>query len=179
MIHPEEVFQIGYISKQRGLRGEVEMVFTDGCFEDGTAEYFVLDMDGLLVPFFWEEYRFKNSSTLILAFEDVDTEEKARRLVGHRVFYPKKHIAAPEDGGELELSSYRALTGFTATDAEGKTIGTVAAVDDSSANVLLSLLCADGKERVIPFHDDFLTDYDIKERYMRLSLPEGLLDIND
>lgn len=179
MILPEEVFQIGYISKQRGLRGEVEMVFTDDCFEDGTADYFVLDMDGLLVPFFWEEYRFKNSSTLILALEDIDTEEKARRLVGHRVFYPKKHVAQSEDGGERELSSYRALTGFTATDEKGQPIGTVEAVDDSSANVLLTLRCEDGKERVIPFHDDFLTDYDIRERYIRLRLPDGLLDIND
>ncbi len=176
MILPEEVFQIGYISRQRGLRGEVEMVFTDDCFAEGTAEYFVLEMDGLLVPFFWEEYRFKNTTTAILLFEGTDTEEKARRLVGSRVFYPKRHVA--ETAPDAALSSYRALTGFTATDAAGKEIGVVESVDDSSANILLTLRCGDGRERVIPFHDDFLTEYSLRERYIRLSLPEGILDIN-
>ena len=65
MIRLEEVFKIGYIAKHRGLRGEVELSFTDDCFDTGTAEYLVLDMDGILVPFFWEEYRFKNDDTAI------------------------------------------------------------------------------------------------------------------
>ena len=89
MIRNEEVFKIGYISKHRGLRGEVELVFTDDCFDTGTADYLVLDMDGILVPFFWEEYSFKNQDTAILKLEQIDTEEQARRLVGHSVFYPK------------------------------------------------------------------------------------------
>lgn len=177
MISPEEVFPIGHISKQRGLRGEVEMIFTDDCFDRGGAEYLVLEMDGLLVPFFWEEYRFKNNCTLILKLSDVDTEPQARHLVGHRVFYPKAFAPQDEEDGET-LSSYRALAGFTATDETGRTIGTVTAVDDSSSNVLLTLLCADGRERVVPFHNDFLTGYDLRERYIRLRLPVGLLDIN-
>lgn len=73
MIRHNEVFKIGYIAKHRGLRGEVKMSFTDDCFDRGTAPYLVLDMDGILVPFFWEEYRFKtktlslsSSKTLIM-----------------------------------------------------------------------------------------------------------------
>ena len=40
MIRLEEVFKIGYIAKHRGLRGEVELSFTDDCFDTGTAETF-------------------------------------------------------------------------------------------------------------------------------------------
>ena len=90
MIRESEVFKIGYIAKHRGLRGEVELSFTDDCFDTGSAEYLVLDMDGILVPFFWEEYRFKNDDTAIIKFEDVDTDGQARRLVGHSVYYPKR-----------------------------------------------------------------------------------------
>ena len=60
MIRDTEVFKIGYIAKQRGLRGEVEMSFTDDCFDAGSADYLVLDMDGILVPFFWEEVSLRN-----------------------------------------------------------------------------------------------------------------------
>lgn len=97
MIRDNEVFKIGYISKQRGLRGEVEMVFTDDCFDTGSADYLVLDMDGILVPFFWEEYSFKNNETAILKFEEIDSEEQARKLVGHSVYYPKEHTAEADE----------------------------------------------------------------------------------
>ena len=54
MIRSEEVFYIGKVSKFRGIQGEVEILFTDDAFDRGDAEYLVLEMEGILVPFFWE-----------------------------------------------------------------------------------------------------------------------------
>lgn len=176
MIRLEEVFKIGYIAKHRGLRGEVELSFTDDCFDTGSAEYLVLDMDGILVPFFWEEYRFKNDDTAIVKFEDVDNEAQARRLVGHGVYYPKAHLV--HDEGEGELSSYKALTGFTVYNQEGAYVGTVAQVDDSSANVLLTIEEESGDEVMLPFHNDFLLNYDLRERTLQLFIPEELINLN-
>lgn len=179
MIRTDEVFKIGYITKHRGLRGEVELSFTDDCFDTGDAEYLVLDMDGIFVPFFWEEYRFKNNDTAIVKFEHIDNEEQARRLAGHAVFYPKAHVAASKTDGGQTLSSYKALTGFTVYDAAGKALGEITHVDDSSANTLITLAQADGQEFILPFHNDFLVNFDLKERFLQLELPEGLLEIND
>jgi len=179
MICDEEVFRIGYITRQRGLRGEVEMTFTDDCFDTGSAEYMVLDMDGILVPFFWEEYRFKNNDTAIIKFEDIDNEEQARHITGHAVFYPKKHLAPAQKGEETTLSSYKALTGFSINDENGKPVGTVTDVDDSSQNILLTLQRPDGTEAIIPFHNDFLLHFDFRERTLQLCLPEGLISLND
>ena len=176
MIRLEEVFKIGYIAKHRGLRGEVELSFTDDCFDTGTAEYLVLDMDGILVPFFWEEYRVKNDDTAIVKFEDVENEEQARRLVGHCVYYPKAHLT--QDEGEGELSSYKALTGFAVYNQEGTYVGTVAHVDDSSANVLLTIEEESGDEVMLPFHNDFLLNYDLRDRTLQLFIPEELINLN-
>ena len=177
MIRTDEVFKIGYIAKHRGLRGEVELAFTDDCFDTGTAEYLVLDMDGIFVPFFWEEYSFKNQDTAIIKFEDIDCEEQARRLVGHAVFYPKSHLCNDtNDGGTL--SSYRALTGFNVYNADGTAVGTITLVDDSSANILLIIDCPDGNELMLPFHDDFLLQFDLRERSIQLDIPEELLHLN-
>ena len=71
MIRKEDVLQIGYISKYRGISGEVEITFTDSVFDEGESEYLVFQLDGLFVPFFWEEYRFKNNDTAILKFEAI------------------------------------------------------------------------------------------------------------
>lgn len=180
MIRREDVFSIGYIAKHRGLKGEVELFFTDDIFDTGHSPYLILDMDGILVPFFWEEYRFKNADTAIFKFEDIDTEQQARSLVGHAVCYPKAEVPQPEDDNTAPmLSSFKALTGYTVSDTEGGHLGKVVGVDDSSANVLLYIEDEHGQETIIPFHPDFLVQFDYPGRSLLLRLPEGLLNLNN
>lgn len=175
MIKEEEVFYIGYLSKYRGLDGELELVFTDDAFDRGTSEYLVLKLDGILVPFFWEEYRFKNDTTAIVKLEDIDTDADAKKLVGKEVYYPLCHEAT--DDAPAELRSLKAFTGFSVATAAGP-LGTVAGVDDSSANTLLYIDTPQGQEVIVPLHADFLTAYDLKARTLTLTLPDGLLDLN-
>ena len=108
MIRQDEVFYIGKISKFRGICGETELLFTDDVFDRGEAPYLVIDMNGILVPFFWEEYRFKNNDTAIFKFEDINDEKAAKRLVGHSVFYPKK-FNVEADTPDAHLSSWKAF----------------------------------------------------------------------
>lgn len=169
MIQSEEVFLIGRIMRTHGTRGEVEVQYTDSPFDGGEADYLVLELDGIFVPFFFTEWRYKGKESALFTFEDINDEGRAKMLVGTQVYYPFNAI--PEEACE-ELSSLRALTGFT---AEG--IGRIVNVDDSTANVLLTIERPDGSEVLIPYHDDFLQDYDIRQRSITLNLPEGLLDI--
>lgn len=175
MIREDEIFNIGHVTKTRGLNGEVEIRFTDDIFDRGEADYLVLLMDGIPVPYFFEEYRFKNDTTAIFKFADLDNEAAARHIVGRSVCYP--HTAVPEDEAGT-LSSYKALTGFRVSDENGRFIGTVEAVDDSSANILLFLATNDGGELYLPFHDDLLIAFDLHERTLQLHIPEGLLSLN-
>ena len=86
----------------------------------------------------------------------------------------------PEDGEEgAELRSWQALTGFALYHADGTPIGTVQAVDDATANILLIIDRADGTQTYLPFHEDFLVEARLKERALFLNVPPGLLEIND
>lgn len=176
MIRKEDVLQIGYISKYRGISGEVEITFTDSVFDEGESEYLVFQLDGLFVPFFWEEYRFKNNDTAIFKFEEINSEAEAKKFVKTPVFYPTKFV--PETD---MLRSWKSLVGFSVHDLHKGCIGKVNAVDDSSANILLYISTeGDGEEKeiIIPFHDDFLVEYNIQQRSLLLELPEGLLNLN-
>ena len=107
MIREDEVYQIGVVTRTHGIRGEVAMAFTDDVWDRAEADYLVLRIDGILVPFFMEEYRFRSDSVALVKFCDIDTQERARELTGCDVFFPR--ALAADDEAPLSLNS---LVGF-------------------------------------------------------------------
>ena len=89
MIREEEVFQIGKLGKTHGVKGEISFLFDDDVFDRVDADYLILKIDGILVPFFIEEYRFKSDSNALMKFEGIDTQEQARDLTGTDVYFPR------------------------------------------------------------------------------------------
>ena len=169
MIRPEEVYKIGRMGKAHGVKGEVSFQFDDDIFDRVDADYLVLDIDGILVPFFMEEYRFRNDTVCLVKFCDIDTQQRAQELTGCDVYFPR--ALAEEADDDLSLAS---LVGFTIVSApDGFPVGIIASIDDTTANILFEL--EDG--RLIPANDDLIVDIDTEHRQIRMNIPEGLLDI--
>ncbi|MBP3286752.1 MAG: 16S rRNA processing protein RimM [Prevotella sp.] len=169
MIRQEEVYKIGRLGKAHGVKGEVSFQFDDDVFDRTDADYLILDIDGILVPFFMEEYRFRSDALALVKFCDVDTQERASELTGSNVYFPRA-LAEDEEG----MPSLASLIGFDLVEAKnGIRVGTIATIDDSTANLLFEL--EDG--RLIPASDDLITDINIKERTIKMEIPEGLLEI--
>lgn len=169
MIKQEEVYRIGRLGKTHGVKGEVSLQFDDDIFDRVDADYLVLELDGILVPFFIEEYRFRSDTVALIKFEDVDTQQRANELTGCDVYFPR--ALAANDEGEVSLSL---LVGFDLVEANGgTTIGRIAAIDDTTANLLFEL--EDG--RLIPANDDLIRDIDTKRKTIKMEIPEGLLEL--
>ena len=169
MITKEEVYRIGKLGKAHGVKGEVSLLFDDDVFDRVDADYLVIETEGILVPFFIEEYRFRSDSTALMKFEGVDSQEKARELTGCDVFFPR-HLA---DDVEDNLS-WAAIVGYTIVDATTeKPIGRIASVDDSTINVLFCL--EDGT--LIPASDKLIIAVDSEKREIEIHLPEGILEL--
>lgn len=169
MIRQEEVYKIGRLGKAHGVKGEVSFQFDDDVFDRTDADYLILDIDGILVPFFMEEYRFRSDALALVKFCDVDTQERASELTGSNVYFPRA-LAEDEEG----MPSLASLIGFDLVEAkDGIRVGTIATIEDSTANLLFEL--EDG--RLIPASDDLITDINIKERTIKMEIPEGLLEI--
>ena len=169
MIKQEEVYRIGRLGKAHGVKGEVTLQFDDDIFDRVDADYLVLDIDGILVPFFFEEYRFRSDTVALVKFEDIDTQQRAQELTGCDVYFPRALADDDEDSPSLAL-----LVGFNLVEAATQTkVGTIAAVDDSTANILFEL--EDG--RLIPANDDLITAIDQTSRTITMHLPDGLLEL--
>ena len=169
MIKAEEVYKIGHLGKAHGVKGEVSFQFDDDIFDRVDADYLVLDIDGILVPFFMEEYRFRSDTVCLVKFKGVDTQQRAQELTGCDVFFPR---ALAEEGDEMP--SLASLVGFDIVNvSDGRTIGNIVAIDDSTVNILFEL--EDGT--LIPASDELITNIDAEQRTIRMNIPEGLLDI--
>ena len=169
MIKQEEVYRIGRLGKTHGVRGEVSLQFDDDIFDRVDADYLVLELDGILVPFFIEEYRFRSDTVALMKFEDVDTQQRANELTGCDVYFLR--ALAANDEGDVSLSL---LVGFDLVEANGgTTIGRIAAIDDTTANLLFEL--EDGC--LIPANDDLIRDIDTKRKTIKMEIPEGLLEL--
>ncbi len=170
MIKEQEVYKIGIIGKAHGVKGELSIQIDDDVFDRVDAEYIVLKLDGIFVPFFMEEYRFKSDSVTLVKFEGVDTQERARELTGVEVYFPRE-LAEQDEKAEL---SYAALVGYTLIDNNsGNPVGTIAYVDEQTINIMFEL--EDG--RLIPASEELIVDIDQKNRTITLDIPEGILDL--
>ena len=169
MIKREDVYKIGRLGKAHGVKGEVSFQFDDDIFDTTDADYLILEIDGILVPFFMEEYRFRNDSLALVKFCDVDTQQRASELTGCDVYFPR--TLAEESEGQLSLSS---LVGFDIVEASNsKVVGKIAAIDDTTQNILFEL--EDG--RLIPASDELITNIDTNRQQIIVQIPTGLLEI--
>ena len=169
MIKKEDVYKIGRIGKAHGVKGEVAFNFDDDVFDRVDAEYLILEVDGILVPFFMEEYRFRSDNTALVKFEDIDTQDRARELTNCDVYF----LRSEADDEEEELS-YSFLVGFDIIDDQsGKKVGTIASIDDNTINILFEL--EDGT--LIPASEELITDIDKDNKTITIALPEGILEL--
>lgn len=100
--------------------------------------------DGLLVPF-----RSENISDLI----------------GEEGFVLRSDVNDEEEG----LLTWQDLVGYTVVD-EDQEIGIIETVDESTINTLATL--TDG--RMLPLHEDFITEIDEDAQILRVRLPFAL-----
>ena len=169
MIREDEVYKIGQLGKPHGVRGEITFSFTTDVWDRVDADYLVLLIDGILVPFFMEEYRFRGEHSALLKFVDIDRIEDVQELSGAEVFFPYE-LTPEDDEADYTWSHFE---GFRVEDEEKGDLGEIVRVDDSTDNVLFEL--RDGC--LIPAVEAFIRDIDHEQRVVRMALPDGLLDL--
>lgn len=175
MIRREDVFKIGRMGKPHGMKGELSMQCDDDVFDRVNANYLVLDVDGILVPFFIEEYRFRSDDVVLMKLEDIDSEQQARELTGYDVYF----LHSLADNGESKEVSWQQLQGFEVLDHQydDRVVGRVAGIDISTVNTLLEVEREDGSDVFIPASEELVVDVDIAGRQIVLDIPDGLLEL--
>ena len=108
-------------------------------------EFIFVKRDGLFVPF---------------------RSENISELIGEEGFALRTDIQEEEDSA----LTWQDLVGWTIEDESSGILGTIDNIDESTINTLATL--NDG--RLLPLHEDFITDIDEKSRVLHVNLPFAL-----
>ena len=143
------------------------MQVEDDIFDRTDADYLVLELDNIMVPFFIEEYYFKTDTTALIKFEGIDSLERAKEFANIDVYFPR-NIKDNSIDSEEEAFSYPMLVGFQVND-----IGKIAYIDHQTENIMFEL--EDGT--LIPASEELIEDIDVPNKQIKMTIPEGLLDL--
>ena len=167
----DDCYQIGYIVKTHGLKGEVKIVLdVDAPEQYEELESVYLERSGELVPFFVSQLNLQASGGLI-RFEDIDTIEQSAELVGCGLYLPLDQLPKHGEGHYY----YHELIGYEVWQGE-MLIGKVDQIYQPSSQSIASVL-HEGREVLIPIADDIVLKVDKQQKRLEVSLPDGLLDI--
>ena len=168
-----DYFYIGYISRTRGLKGEVQLFFEFDDYESLELDNTLfLQLEGKLVPYFVERAKLLPNRTAYLVFDDVDHIDLAVPLVRKRVYLPntKRPERHPDD---FRLTD---LKGYTVVDRLHGVLGEIVEVHQYPQQHVAAVMYG-GNELLFPLTQDWILSLDKEHRKLSVDLPEGLIDI--
>lgn len=165
---------LGTLSKPHGYKGHMVIIAESSLpddFEDWESVF--VEIDGLLVPFLFDDVNHTHDDSAIVRFEDYENIDLINELLHCRVYAPLNKFRKKK-GRRFEISD---LEGYNVIDSTHGEIGVVSEILDYNQNVLLRI-DKKGQEILIPAQEPIVENIDSKKKIIYINAPEGLLDIN-
>ncbi|MBP5315175.1 MAG: hypothetical protein J6Y87_04840 [Muribaculaceae bacterium] len=182
MIREEDIVKAGRIQKINASRDDkafATISLPPMNVDDPASLPLIVEIDGIFVPFFADSIDYVNSKGDYDIFEATFSHLAARdidEMAGKDVWLDRDVFDSLVDDaeglGDDNIMGYMVV-------ANGAEVGKVADINDSTANVLLIVENTEGGEILIPVADEFFDDIDHDRHIITMTLPEGLLNIND
>ena len=192
MILRTELKEIGKLQRPHGINGEINVQSQLDADELASLRCVVLEIDGIFVPFFISASRPKSSHTSLLTIDGITSEAEAAKLCPAPLYALRDDIRRleatdseseedSEDEEDDEEGFYAEdLIGYTVESDDGLLCGEIVDLDDSTDNYLFIVRDQDGRRLMLPVADgSIIEEVDTQRHHLLLSLPKGLLDLNN
>ena len=167
MLKKEDFVYYGKFLKPHGTKGEIGLQ-SDGFTLGDDCDFVACDIDGILVPFFFETIRSKSNDISIVKVERMESAEDVRFLTNRDAYIPREWV---EESEELTWSYFK---GFKAISTEQGELGEIIDVDDNTINTLF-VIEGEDDEILIPAQEEFIVNIDHQNKEIIFDLPEGLV----
>lgn len=175
-MNTNECFNIGYVVKTHGLKGEVTVSLSEYSVDELVsvleAQPLFIEIKKQLVPYFIQTI-VPSGTKAIVKFEDVNSIEEAGKLAKLGL-YLSKDVRPKSKRGEFYDDE---VIDFIVTDEELGSLGKIVEVVQAGPTNRLLALEHNGKEVLIPVNSPFITSINKSKKTITVNLPEGFLDI--
>lgn len=168
----EECFQLGTVTKTRGLKGELQVFITFDEPERLKFNNLFIEIAGKLVPYFVAAFKIPLKNAAYLQLEDVDTIEKASILVKKDIYLPNK-IKPKKKKSDFGLKD---LLHFIAIDENEGELGEIIEIQEFPQQFIATVPYKN-KEVLFPLNESIIKNIDVVKGVVLVDLPEGLLDV--
>lgn len=167
-----QYFKIGKFVASTGLKGDLVLHHNLGRKTSlkGLEAIFIEEKKDSFLPYFVQSTKIRNDEETVIKLEGIDVVETARRLTPKEVWLEQKDFEK-----FAARSSAISLLGFTMYN-DGVEIGDILEVIEQPHQILCTV-AYNGKEALIPVHEESLEKIDMKNKKVFVNLPEGLLEI--
>ncbi len=166
-------YRLGHIRSTHGLKGEVHIKLdVDQPERYSQLKVFYLERESALIPFFLQHITMKGNKTLV-KFEDIDSLEEARPLIGAALYLPLEDLP-PLEGGDSYY--YHELIQSQVVDVNQGALGSITHIYDQTPQPILGMNYRQ-REVLIPHNKDIILGWDRDQKTLKVALPEGLLNI--
>ncbi len=167
-----DCFFFGKITKTHGLKGEITVKLDVANPEDfKDLRYLLIEDRGNLIPYFIENQKI-NGDKMIVQLQDVKKVEQAVTFMGKAVFLPNEFMPELDEDDFY----YKEIIGFKMIDVLKGEIGEISDVLEYPTQAVIQVM-KDGKEILIPIHDDIIQKVNKKAKTLTVKAPEGLIDM--
>lgn len=136
----------------------------------GLESFFIEKQKDELLPYFIEAVRIKSADELYVKIEGIHSKEAAHKMLQKQVWLLEEDFQK-----YAAKSSAISLLGYHIIN-EDADLGEILEVIEQPHQLLCRIML-DGKEALIPMHQETLQKIDKKNKQVFVELPEGLLDI--
>jgi 16S rRNA processing protein RimM len=165
-----EYISVGKFVASFGVQGELILLHQLGKKTSlkGLDVIFIEIVKGELLPYFIRSAKIKSEEEVFLKLEGIDSKEAAGKLRQKEVWFTEEAFQKYS-----AKSSIMSLLGFHLI---GTDRGAILEIIEQP-HQMLARIDLDGKEALIPLHQESLQKIDKKKKQVHVVLPEGLLDV--
>ena len=172
-MQPSDLFPMGYISRAQGLNGAVRLnTEYAGLIPKLKGKTVYLQKGDKQFSFILLASREHDKESVVITLKESTSREMAESIIGFSAFIVRSELPS---GKGKQFYPYE-LIGMQLIDSREGDLGTILDVFPSPANAVAALEYK-GVEVLIPLATPFIEEINRAEKILKLSLPEGILEV--
>ena len=168
-----DFFLLGKTLKSHGTAGQLRLMIEErltSYVKPGSFVFF--DIDGSRVPF--KVKGVEEGQHFVISLDDVDGRQESDKLAGKEFWVPLEQVKPRHQKSARNIKAK--WEDYSIHDEKSGATYPILRTEEFPQQ-LMAIVEVDGKEIMIPFHEQLIVEIDKELKVIRMEIPEGLMEL--